>query len=46
MMSSAVTRPGAIARHQIALRIGRMTDADVAIGIEHAAVVEDSVRRH
>ena len=34
------------ARHQIAARIGRMADADVAIGVEHAAVVEDAVRQH
>src|SRR5882724_3386393 len=46
MMSSTVTRPGAIARHQVAARIGGMADADVAVGVEHAAVVEDAVRQH
>jgi hypothetical protein len=34
------------ARHQIAVRIGRVADADVAIGVEHAAVVENTVRQH
>jgi transposase len=34
------------ARHQIAARIGGMADADMAIGVEHAAVVENAVGQH
>ena len=33
------------ARHQVAGRIGRVADADVPIGVEHAFVGEDAARR-
>ena len=33
------------ARHQVAVRIGRVADADMAKGVEHALIGQNAVRR-